>query len=110
MAPCITCGQTEDWHRDHKPRHTFTTEAGTPLEETPSPAPPPTVGGSGDPVLRLALLRAGVLTEENLSQATQWLQAARENGQAVLILPDEAGDPQYHLVGLQEAMAMKAGQ
>jgi len=57
----------------------------------------------------MALIHAGVITEADLAQATDWVNAARENGKALVLLPDEDGKMKFHLADLDEAMRMKAG-
>jgi hypothetical protein len=56
----------------------------------------------------MALVHAGVITEADITQATEWVEAAREHGQALVLLPDEAGVMQFHLVPFDEAVALKA--
>ena len=108
MSDLCWCGQDADWHKRHSTRHKF--DSG----EEPVMIPPeelsPTITKGGDPVLRMALVHAGVITEEQITQATQWVDAAREHSKALVLLPDEEGKMQFHLVDLTEALTLKAGQ
>lgn len=106
---CLVCNQDWDWHQAHKPRHKFITEED--LESIQVEEPPKIeVSRAGDPALRMALIHAGVLTEQDLTQALEWINAAREHGKALVMLPDEEGKMQYHLADLNEAMVLKAGR
>lgn len=81
---CQVCSQTEGWHIQHRPMHSFVAEGEAPrLAETPPP-PQPVMNMRGDPVLRLALLKAGVITEQNLGEAEVWLRQAAEQNLAVV--------------------------
>jgi len=104
---CELCQQSRYWHLKHKPQHQF---VGPEDERTlkTEPTEPVTVSRAGDPVLRLALVHAGVITEEDLSEAQRWIDAARDNASALVLLPDEDGRMQYHLMDLNEAMRAKA--
>lgn len=79
MEICEVCGQNKDWHKEHKPRHEFTSAGGPLVESQPEPdkagaqrVPLP----GGDPVLRLALISAGVLTPGDIEKAERMLRAA----------------------------------
>lgn len=103
---CIVCQQSWEWHKAHKPKHKFQTE--NRVIELDEPPAPPQIARGGDPVLRLTLIKAGVITEEQLGETSRWVEAAREHGHAVVMLPDEQGEMQFHLMPLQEAMQAKA--
>jgi hypothetical protein len=104
---CRICHQSKSWHLAHTPKHKFVGDEG-PLEVQRSDSL--AVSKIGDPLLRLTLLHKGVITEGDLAQAEQWVNAARDEGKAVVLLPDEAGQMRYHLVDLNEAMTLKAGR
>jgi hypothetical protein len=95
QALCSTCGQSWQWHVDHTPRHEFT----NPGEESRVKDPPPPVSAPrvGDPVLRLALIKAGVITELNLEEAQMWMNEAVVQGKAVMVAQGE-----YKLVDFAE--------
>jgi hypothetical protein len=69
---CRMCGQSQQWHLDMNPRHPFTPRDGassptlTVMDDSPVIRQMDT---PFDPVLRLALVNAGVITAEQLSQA-----------------------------------------
>lgn len=92
---CLTCGQTSEWHEDHKPVHPFNfgqdgatavfkrAPGRDPRRTTPtSPQAsqgPQMVSLPSDPVLRIALINKGVLTPVDLVAAEEQLrQALRE--------------------------------
>lgn len=106
---CQVCNLSWDWHQEHKPKHRFIGVDETPILVEDKPPPTPTVSRAGDPVLRLALIHAGILTEGELTQATQWMEAARQEGKALLVLPTEDGGMKYVLMDINEAMTAKAG-
>jgi hypothetical protein len=69
---CRMCGQSEQWHRDNSPRHQFTPRdsASSPTLTNDQPqVQMEHVNLPFDPVLRLALVNAGVITAAQLSQA-----------------------------------------
>lgn len=110
MEICVVCSQTEAWHQEHKPKHAFTTEGGGPLSVALPTTQEAPVRGVGDPILRLALLKAGVLTEPDLAVAEEWMKAAREHGKVLMVIPGEGLQAEYYLADLQEAMTLQAGQ
>jgi hypothetical protein len=86
---CSMCGHSAVWHRESNPRHKFNADPGS-LNETPpkivaeSSEPEPYTLGVGtvtnrfqqqaaqlmiDPVLRMALVNAGVITVEQIDAA-----------------------------------------
>lgn len=89
---CRTCGQTYDWHREHKPVHPFNTgQAGIKALLGARRDRDPQRDGSGaqrgsqaasrvvwptDPVLRVALIRKGVITTDDLREAEDMLKAS----------------------------------
>lgn len=89
---CRTCGQTYGWHEENKPIHPFNDgQAGAAAflgarrdrdtkrgEKSPQRGaePPPRVVWPTDPVLRVALIRAGVITPEDLRSAEEELRTA----------------------------------
>lgn len=74
---CTVCGKPED---DHPFRHAFTTTGGitTQKEQDDSgPLPPPgSVPPSGDPVLRLALIRRGLIDLADIEAVEAELKGA----------------------------------
>lgn len=89
---CHTCGNTWGWHQENKPVHPFNTgEAGATAflgkrgdrthqrdrnaSQRGSEEPPRVVWPS-DPVLRIALMNAGVITADQLRVAEEGLRAA----------------------------------
>lgn len=82
---CQLCHQTEEWHREHHPKHAFVGPDDDPrLHEDPGPEKP-SVSMRGDPVLRLALVKAGVIEEGQISEAEFWVREAAAAGSAVVI-------------------------
>jgi hypothetical protein len=82
-ALCSTCGNTWQWHQDHKPRHDFV-NAGEEAK-LQQPTPPLPAPKSGDPILRLALIKTGVILEKDLDEAQLWLNEAIQQGKAVVV-------------------------
>jgi hypothetical protein len=91
-GPCRTCGQTFQWHKENNPVHPFNDgqagataflgkrgdrthqwagKASQATAEGPSQVVWPT-----DPVLRIALMNAGVITADHLRAAEEQLRAA----------------------------------
>lgn len=89
---CETCGKTQQWHKDNKPIHPFNSgEAGAkaflgsgrdrdPQRTRNGPQrgseTSPTVVWPTDPVLRVALISAGVITADHLRNAEEMLKAS----------------------------------
>ena len=89
---CKTCNHTEQWHKDNKPIHPFNTgQAGAKAFLNPGRDRDPRSGVNGpqrgsqaaptvvwptDPVLRVALISAGVITADNLRDAEAMLKAS----------------------------------
>lgn len=80
MDDCLICGKSEQWHRDNNPSHSFSVD-GRLVKRAPSQANLPSsqnqpqIATGGDPVLRMALIRAGVITPEDLTQVEAELNA-----------------------------------
>lgn len=89
---CTTCGKTQQWHKDNKPIHPFNdgsagakafltsrrdrdTRSGHPGAQRSSQDPPRVVWPT-DPVLRVALMNAGVITADDLRNAEDMLKAS----------------------------------
>lgn len=68
---CRLCNQSEDWHKANNPRHPFTPRDGasSPTLTNDQPAVVQNMAVPFDPVLRLCLINAGVITTEQLSKA-----------------------------------------
>jgi hypothetical protein len=106
LPVCIVCLQTKEWHRVHHPKHKFVSEGEEPkLEEEQAPTSPSN-SMRGDPVLRLALIRAGVIDEAQVAEAEIWVREAAAQGGAVTI---ENGE--YKLLTIEEWIGrMAAGR
>lgn len=70
---CRLCGNTKSWHDEYKPRHPFTPQDGasspTLMNESESPPQMQQIDLPFDPILRLALVNARIITAEQLTQA-----------------------------------------
>lgn len=80
MPSCSICGKDERWHRENEVLHAFSLDGRLKKAESPPPSKPvsqerPKVNIQGDPVLRMALIRAGVITPEDLTQVEDELNA-----------------------------------
>jgi len=96
MDVCQVCHQSKEWHDTHRPHHIFVKFGEEPrLAEAQPPTPPPL--RMGDPVLRLALIKAGVLREQDITEAEVWLREAANEGMAVVVV--EGG---YKLLSIEE--------
>jgi len=94
---CQICHQPWEWHQSHKPRHEFVGTGDDPrLGQAQAPAAPST-SMRGDPVLRLALVKAGVISEADIAEAEVWVREAASSGQAVVV---DGG--QYGLVSVED--------
>jgi hypothetical protein len=87
---CKVCGQTEEWHQEHKPMHEYSGDVGQIVVPEPKqPGKPPMQ--RGDLVLRMALLKKGLITEVELGEAELWVEQAQLRNQALTVEPDPAG-------------------
>lgn len=106
---CQVCNQTLEFHHTNPLKHEFVDTGGQPatIEELPASAARPSGskagGGSGDAVLRLALVKAGVITEADLEEAQMWYTVA-EGGAALTLVPDpsQPGKLIYELTPVAE--------
>ncbi len=83
---CKYCHKDRQWHRDHpEVKHEFTTNGPLQAKSSPVAPPPGDVPSSvpaprplppGDPVLRMALIRAGVLSPQQLTDVEDELRAS----------------------------------
>ena len=102
MDICQVCRQTLRWHEENKPRHEFIRLGESPnIHEREVPAPTPLK--SGDPVLRMALMKLGVLTETDLTETETWIRHAAEQGMAVTVVEGE-----FKLLTIEEWIGVKA--
>jgi len=110
---CIICGHDSDWHVKNNTRHRFATkdQAGALAQLGPSnkerdmfphrhanrqgvtqaERTKVTPGLLGDPVLRVLLLRKGIITADELSETDAEIRQAREEGGVVIITPNIVG-------------------
>jgi len=84
--------------------HGFAAEGADAVLAKPPEPPQPSVSMRGDPVLRLAMLKMGVIKEGDLAEAETWIRAAAEQGMAVVV-----EHHQYHLVSIEEWIKSLAG-
>lgn len=106
---CRSCGQSKEWHEQNNPRHQFVPpdDSGPAVQLPDPPTPPPATATpriSGDPILRMALLKKGLLSQADIAEARTWMDEGFQRGLAVVVVPDveaEGGGFQYRLVELQ---------
>lgn len=77
---CLICGKDEQWHRENNPAHAFSLDGRLTRAQRQPDAKPvsqerPRIQGGGDPVLRMALIRKGIITPEDLTQVEDELNA-----------------------------------
>ncbi len=77
---CEVCGNTAAWHREKTPAHAFSLDgqlnrAKPSQVNNPSSEGTPGIKQGGDPVLRMALIRKGLLTVEDLDQVEAEIRA-----------------------------------
>jgi hypothetical protein len=84
---CRVCGQTRRWHMEHKPHHEFSIVSAVPT--LPKAEAVPTL--RGDIVLRLTLMRKGLVSEVELEETRRLVERAAEFGRAVVLEPDPEG-------------------
>lgn len=78
---CSLCGQTRSWHQENGPRHHFTLSDGsTPLKMSDEVPQMKRVDLPFDPILRMALVNAGVITTDQLRQAERDYHAINGGG------------------------------
>ena len=90
---CKLCGNTQQWHRETPTQHQFIPMDGDLSginARKEKPKQPTQVQPQGDPVLRIALLRAGVLTPDDLKKAEDDLKS----GQPIIVFVDGSDLPQ----------------
>lgn len=91
---CSICNQTEEWHKEHQPKHAFQAEGGrieAAIYEQPGQPKPSRI--PFDPVLRMALINKGVLTVDDITEAEQQLRAASVLGQGVVVSEPTTEEP-----------------
>lgn len=93
---CQLCHQDDQWHREHKPKHKFVGPDDDPRLVMDVP-PQPDRSVRGDPVLRLALVKAGVVTDGDIMEAEILIRTAAEEGMAVVV-----EDGQYRLLSIED--------
>lgn len=81
---CGVCGLVEARH-DDQIRHEFSPEGNLRQKPPPRSDTKPTLS-SGDPILRIALIRKGILTPDELSAAEEDFQHARSTGEPLVII------------------------
>jgi len=88
---CLVCGQTRRWHMEHNPHHEFSSTSSTPQvpEQTKIKDPSSPVGLRGDVVLRLTLLRKGLVSEAELEETRFLVERAAEMGRALVLEPEQ---------------------
>jgi hypothetical protein len=87
---CFVCGQTRRWHMEHRPHHVFSTTSNTPQLPKEEQAEPTRPRLQGDLVLRLTLLKKGLVSEAELEETRVWVEKAAEFGKAIILEPDPA--------------------
>jgi hypothetical protein len=85
---CTVCGQSEEWHLAHKPRHRYSPLGGIDGPASLNKKQKETKvqqGMSADPALRLALVNAGVIGYAEILAAEEQLRSAARGGESVVI-------------------------
>jgi len=84
---CDTCGLRRWWHEENNPSHAFVGEEGGPMRvsEVPTRVSPPSSVTPGDLILRLALVKAGIVTEMQLTESEAWVREAARTGKALVV-------------------------
>ena len=77
---CAICGKDQAWHRENNSAHAFSTDGqlsrrASSQSGDPSSQNRPRINTGGDPVLRMALIRKGVITPEDLTQVEAEINA-----------------------------------
>jgi hypothetical protein len=105
---CEVCQQTEEWHREHHPMHQFSPE-GTEVRLTVPESPPEPPGQGhvkpgGDLLLRLTLIKLGLITQQELDHTQRAMELAVQQGKALVVVPDpeDAGQLRFQLLGLND--------
>src|SRR5688500_6292072 len=62
----------------------------------------PTPTGKGDLALRLALMKAGVITEAQIDEAEKLIDKARDQGKVLMLEEDMQGVMQWRLLSMEE--------
>lgn len=80
VTECDICGKDEKWHRENDSAHAFATDGrlirrAQSQSNDPSSQNRPRINTGGDPVLRMALIRKGIITPEDLTQVEDELNA-----------------------------------
>jgi hypothetical protein len=85
---CAVCGQTRRWHMEHKPHHEFSVDSTVPTVPQPKPQELQSPQLRGDIVLRLTLLRKGLVSEAELEETRSLVERAAEMGRALVLEPE----------------------
>jgi hypothetical protein len=104
---CGACGRTRQWHRDNHPHHQFVGDDG-PLQAVEIKSETLQRVTSGDAVLRLALVKAGVLTDEDLDQAEKMLRLAQQHQNVAVSVNPETR--QYEMLSIDDLAKRVAGR
>lgn len=105
---CGLCGQSFQWHQEHRPAHTFVVpgtagglaqlgasnrERGMfPNRQGQQRSNVKVLPGlPSDPALRVLLLRKGVITQDELNEVEREIREAKESGSIVVVMPNSQG-------------------
>lgn len=102
---CQLCHQDEQWHREHHPKHAFVGPEDDPVLSVDPGPKMPSVSMRGDPVLRLALVKAGLIEEGQIQEAEFWVREAAEQGAGVVV---EEGE--FKLLSVNEWISRMAAR
>lgn len=97
LEKCQVCHMTREWHEQHKPRHSYIADGDDPRLGQPTPPVQLPSALRGDPVLRLALVKSGVIPETAIQEAEVWVREAAASGQAVVV---DGGE--FKLISVEE--------
>jgi hypothetical protein len=101
---CRICGQTFSWHQDNRPRHPFIekhSDRVMPLgknkeekkqQDKPKKVVLETREWPSDPILRIALVKKGILTQADILAAEAELREAAESGGVIQVAGRHSGE------------------
>jgi hypothetical protein len=87
--PCEACGNTADWHTINQPHHPFSAK-GSPVQllEQPDDVQRAPISFSGDLVLRLTLMKLGLVSDRDLSHTRHMVEMASQQKKSIVVKPD----------------------
>ncbi len=108
---CAVCRQDLTWHKENEPRHPFTPEGTQISLEMPEPEVQHVPASySGDLVLRLTLMKLGLITEKDLSHTRHMVELASQQKKSLVVVADSESRTGFKLslMSLEDMLAQES--